>query len=812
MPRTLLIVESPAKAKTIGRYLGEGYQVKASVGHVRDLPSKTLSVDIEHGFAPVYEVSPGKKAVLDDIRAAGRSADRIYLATDPDREGEAIAWHVAEAAGLAPAKTQRIVFHQVTKDAVQHALTEARELDRDLIDAQQARRVLDRLVGYQISPLLSKTMHKPLSAGRVQSVALRLVVEREREIRAFVPVEYWSLEAELRRRAGAREVFRARLIKIKGEDAELRARPDVDQILAALEGAEYTVHEVQAGERRRRPQPPFITSTLQAAASGRLHYSPKQTMMLAQQLYEGIEVDGAPVGLITYMRTDSTQVAPEAQQEARAYIGERYGKEYLPGQAPQYRTKSALAQEAHEAIRPTSVYRTPEAMRAVLDPRQARLYELIWQRFVASQMVPAVYETMRVDVVAAGDYLFRATGQRLIFPGYLAVYRDEDDDQEETRTLPPLVKGEVVDLLQLLPEQHFTQPPARFSEATLVKELEANGVGRPSTYASIVSVIQNRQYVVKTNNQLVPTDLGMVVCDGLVAAFTDIIDVGYTAAMEAQLDDVAAGKLGYRAMLEGFYGPFSLALGTAQPIMATAIEHSLSANLAVTAEALVCPQCGRPLQVKLSRAGRFLGCSGYPECRYTQDLDEAGQVRETVETYAEGEVCEKCGGRMKIITRGRASFLGCENYPQCKNTRSILSERIKQLAQDTACPACGLKPLIPKSGRYGDYLHCPTCSVNYSLSKLGLGSGRKAGARGVSAAKVESVDLACPNCGHTPLEKREGRYGPYYRCPACKKNTSESKLGSASGAVRTADAASAEKPTSPRKARRKKQVDSDKET
>ena len=774
MARSLLIVESPAKARTISRYLGDGFQVKASVGHVRDLPDKELGVNIAQGFEPVYQVSPGKAAVLEDIRTAARSAERIYLATDPDREGEAIAWHVAEAASLPAERTRRVVFHQVTKDAVQHALTEARDLDHDLVDAQQARRVLDRLVGYQVSPLLSKAMRRPLSAGRVQSVALRLVVERERAIRAFVPVEYWSLDVDLQRRTPEHEVFRARLLKIRGQDAELKERPDVDQILRALEGAEYVVHEIEVGQRRRRPQPPFITSTLQAAASSRLHYSPQQTMRLAQQLYEGIEVDGAPVGLITYMRTDSTQVAPEAQQEARAYIRERYGPDYLPDRSPQYRSKSALAQEAHEAIRPTSVLRTPEAMRSVLDARQARLYELIWQRFVASQMVPALYETMRADVLAARDYLFRATGQRLLFAGYLAVYRDEEDDQEETRTLPPLVQGEIVDLLELLPEQHFTQPPPRFTEATLIKELEANGVGRPSTYASIISVIQNRQYVVKTRQQLAPTDLGMVVCDGLVAAFTDIMDVGYTAEMETHLDEVAGGKLGYRSMLEGFYGPFSQTLAGARPVLDAAIEASLASNLAVADEELVCPECGRPLQVKLSRAGRFLGCTGYPECRFTRDLDETGKPRDAEDVYAEGEVCEKCGGRMKVITRGRSRFLGCEHYPECKNTRPILSDRIKQLAQETSCPACGLTPLVPKSGRYGEYLYCPTCDANYSLRKLGLTGGASASSGGSSA--TEKVDLACPLCGHQGLERREGKYGPYYRCPACKKNISEKKM------------------------------------
>ena len=777
MPRTLMIVESPAKARTISRYLGDGYQVKASVGHVRDLPAKSLGVDIENGFTPVYEISRGEAAVLEEIRAAARAADHILLATDPDREGEAIAWHVAEAAGLRPEITERIVFHQVTREAVQQALSEARELDRDLIDAQQARRVLDRLVGYQISPLLSRTMHKPLSAGRVQSVALRLVVDRERQIRAFVPVEYWSLEADLQRRTPAQEVFRARLWKIRGQDPELEKRSDVDGILTELEQATYVVEQVETGERRRRPQPPFVTSTLQAAASNRLRFSPQQTMRLAQQLYEGIEVDGAPVGLITYMRTDSTHVAPEAQQEARAYIGERFGAGYLPSRPPQYRTKSALAQEAHEAIRPTSVYRTPEALRAVLDPRQARLYELIWQRFVASQMVPAVYETVRADISAGKDYMFRATGQRLTFAGYLVVYREEDEEEEEAHVLPHLDQGEIVDLLELFPEQHFTQPPPRYSEATLIKELEANGVGRPSTYATIVGVIQDRQYVLKAKNQLTPTELGMVVCDTLVAAFSDIVDVAYTAQMEAQLDEVAAGKLGYDRMLGGFYGPFSRELAGARGIMADALERSLKADLRVPAEDQVCPQCGRPLVVKLSKAGRFLGCSGYPECRFTQDLDESGRPREASEEYAEGETCELCGGRMKIIARGRSRFLGCEHYPQCKHTRPILSDRIKQLAQETACPACGLKPLAPRSGRYGEYLHCPDCSQNYSLRKLGLASGRQKGSS-PNPQPVEMAELSCPHCGHSPVEQRVGRYGPYYRCPACGKNTSASKMNS----------------------------------
>ncbi len=773
MAKKLVIVESPAKAKTISRYLGRDYLVKASVGHVRDLPPKELGVDVEQGFRPTYWITRGKGKVIDEIKTAARSAEEIYLATDPDREGEAIAWHVAQAAGLDPTITRRISFHQVTSDAVGQALAQARDLDRDLIDAQQARRVLDRLVGYKISPLLSKAMRKALSAGRVQSVALRLVVERERKIQAFVPVEYWSLEAELQRRVDGKEAFRARLFKIRGEDPELHQCQDVDRILGVLEEATYTVSDVQVGQRRRSPQPPFVTSTLQAAASNRLRLSPKQTMRLAQQLYEGIDLEGERVGLITYMRTDSTHVAPEAQAEARALVQERWGAEYMPSKPPQYRTKAALSQEAHEAIRPTSALRTPEAMRRHLDRRQAALYELIWQRFIASQMAPALYDTIRVDITAAKDYVFRATGQRLIFAGYLAVYEEDDADEpdEGKQMLPLMAVGEGLDLLGLYPEQHFTQPPPRYSEATLIKELEANGVGRPSTYASIIGVIQDRGYVEKLRGRLAPTALGMVVCDTLVETFTDIVDIGYTAQMEAQLDRVAEGRLGYRQMLEGFYGPFEQELQRAEELVPQAVEKALAVSLPEEVRERACPECGRALQLRLSRAGRFLGCSGYPDCRYTLDLDEQGRPRETETVYAEGETCEKCGGRMQVVTRGRNRFLGCENYPTCRNTRPILSDRIKQLAQQTACPACGHRPLDPKKGRYGEYLHCQKCVQNYSLAKLGLGRGK-----GKSGGKIEMVDIACPHCGETPLEKREGKYGPYYRCPACKKNTSAKKL------------------------------------
>jgi len=772
MAKKLVIVESPAKAKTIARYLGRDYAVRASVGHVRDLPPKQLGVDVDAGFRPTYVLLPAKEKVVTEIREEAESADTVYLATDPDREGEAIAWHVAEAAHLDPGRLQRVTFHSVTRSAVQEAIAHPRSLDRDLIDAQQARRVLDRLVGYQISPLLSSAIrkgyaaHKPLSAGRVQSVALRLVVDREREIRAFVPVEYWTLDALLERRTAEREQFRARLVRIAGQEPNLHSAADVDVVRTALESTSWTVTRVQPGKRRRNPQPPFITSTLQAEAGRKLHFSPRNTMRIAQGLYEGIDLEGERVGLITYMRTDSPQVAPEAQAEARAYIADKWGAEYLPSQPPAYRAKAVLAQEAHEAIRPTSVRREPDAIRGLLTQEQYRLYDLIWRRFLASQMEPAVYDTVTVDVTAARDYLFRANGQRLVFPGYLAVYIEgQDEPEEEAPALPPLHEGEEVDLARLLPEQHFTEPPPRYTEPTLIKELEARGVGRPSTYATIVSVIQDRGYVVRDRGRLRPTDLGVVVCDTLVDTFSDIMDVGYTAEMESRLDEVAAGRLGYVGMLSGFYEGFVQELRAAEGAMPEAVSRALWKGLDEGMRSRACPACGKPLQLRISDTGRFLGCSGYPECTYVLDLSNPDEPAERAVQFAEGEVCDKCGGRMKVVTRGRAQFLGCENYPKCRNTRPILSERVRTLAAETACPACGAKPLAPKSGRYGEYLHCDQCGKNQSLRALAAGS-----------TAIETVDAACPECGSRPLEKRSGRWGPYYRCPACHKNITAKRL------------------------------------
>jgi len=765
MPDKLVIVESPSKARSIAHYLGNEYAVLASVGHVRDLPAQELGVDIEDDFRPSYVPLSKKREVIDKIAAAGRSAGAIYLATDPDREGEAIAWHVQQAAHLDAARTRRISFDQVTPQAVRQALQAPRDLDKDLIAAQEARRVLDRLVGYQISPLLARAMKRRLSAGRVQSVALRLVVEREREIMAFVPEEYWTLEALLQRQTPDQERFLARLLKVKGENPGLRSKIEVDAILRELEGASYKVTRVQPGERQRKPSPPYITSTMQADAGARLGYDARRTMRIAQQLYEGIELQGELVGLITYMRTDAMHVAPEAQREARHLIEQQWGAEYVPDTPPVYRSKVVNAQEAHEAIRPTSVLRTPESMRPFLTVEQARLYELIWRRFVASQMSPALYATLAVDITASHDYLFRASGQRLIFPGFLAALPDREQEEAD-RLLPPLTQDEPLDLVELKPEQHFTKPSARYTEPTLIQALEANGVGRPSTYATIVSVIRERGYVRLEKRSLIPTELGVVVCDALVVTFPDIMDVRYTAEMETELDRIASGDLDYVGMMRGFYGPFSQQLGAAKGSMKDAVATALAARLPAELLEQSCPQCGKPLQVRLSKEGRFLGCTGYPDCRYI--LQTSGEpAPESHHEFAEGELCAKCGGRMRIITHGNSRFLGCENYPKCKSTRPILSESIMQLAKASTCPYCGSTPLEPRSGRYGEYLHCPRCDKNVSLRKLQTPEAEPIAQR---------VDVPCPKCGQAGLEARHGRYGPYYHCAACGANTSAAKL------------------------------------
>ncbi|MBI3941480.1 MAG: type I DNA topoisomerase [Chloroflexi bacterium] len=707
----LVIVESPTKARTIGKFLGRDYQVKASVGHIRDLLKSRLSVDVEHDFEPTYRVPLEKRDVVKELQQQVKQAKEIYLATDPDREGEAIAWHLVETAGIPPEIIRRVVFHEITPEAISEAFTHPRQIDMELVNAQQARRILDRLVGYQISPLLWEKVKSRLSAGRVQSVAVRLVVEREREIQNFVPVEYWSLEAELakrqvpdpkrdkHRKASAPQSFRAKLIKIGEKDAELHNEGDAQAVLQALEGATYVVDRIKKSERRRGPAAPFITSTLQQEASRRLGFQTRRTMVIAQQLYEGIDIGAeGTVGLITYMRTDSSQVAEPAQKEAREYIVAKYGQDYIPPEPPVYKTRARGAQEAHEAIRPTSVLREPSRMAPFLSRDQQRLYELIWKRFVASQMAPAILDTTTVDIRAGqtdtGPYIFRATGWLIKFPGFLSVYeegRDEGQTEEEGKgkILPPLSEEELLDLLGLFPEQHFTQPPPRYTEATLVKALEEHGIGRPSTYAPILSTIQERGYIFREDKKLIPSELGFIVNDLLVEHFPDIVDLSFTAGMEEDLDLIAEGEKAWVPVLKEFYGPFSEELKRAEATMekVTIQDEPLGEP---------CPACGEPLVIKTGRFGKFIGCRNFPTCRYARPI--LNKI---------GVTCPDCGGDLieKRTRRGRV-FYGCSNYPTCE-----FSSWKRPLPQP--CPHCG--GLLVQGGK--DWATCLTCHQRTELSQ-----------------------------------------------------------------------------------------------
>jgi len=675
----LVIVESPAKARTIGRFLGRGYTVKASVGHVRDLYKSKLSVDVDNDFEPIYYVPRDKKKLVRELKAAVDGAEEVYLATDPDREGEAIAWHVQEATGLDPERTKRVVFHEITKSAVAEAFSHARETDMQMVDAQQTRRILDRLVGYKISPLLWRNVRRGLSAGRVQSVALRLVVDREREIEKFVPQEYWSIIADLAKREPKKRHFLAKLLRIHGKSFKISSDDEAQKIVAELERAAWEVTRVKRSARRRRPYAPFTTSTMQMEASRKLNFNARRTMRTAQSLYEGVRLgsEGA-VGLITYMRTDSTNVAKEAQAQARSFIADRYGEPYLPANPPFYKTKAQGAQEAHEAIRPTSVHRTPESIRQHLKPEQYRLYRLIWQRFVASQMKPAIYDTLTVDVTAgpaAGKkpYLFRATGSSLRFPGFLKVYEPSKSVEEqrkeagelENKEIPPLTERELLDLLKLLPEQHFTQPPPRYTEASLVKALEQYGIGRPSTYASILSTIQDRNYVEKKSRFFHPTEIGTIVNDLLVKHFDRYINVDFTAKMEAELDRIAEGEENRVEVLRQFYGPFEKAIEEAG---ATMVRQKIE-PVKIGEK---CPECGHDLILREGRYGKFVGCSNYPECKYTRPIVDDTGVK-----------CPKDGGRIlkKRSRKGRV-FYGCENWPKCDFV--TWNEPI-----NVTCPKCG---------------------------------------------------------------------------------------------------------------------------
>ena len=695
----LVIVESPAKARTVGRFMGRGYSVKASVGHIRDLYKSKLSVDVEHDFEPIYIVPRDKKKLVKELTAATQRAEEVYLATDPDREGEAIAWHVQQATGLDPERTHRVVFHEITEGAVAEAFSHARQINMELVDAQQTRRVLDRLVGYKISPLLWRNVRRGLSAGRVQSVALRLIVEREREIEAFIPEEYWSIVATLSKQEVEKRSFDAKLHRIEGKDFKIATGEEAKKLVQNLDQADWEVSKVQKGQRKRNPAPPFTTSTLQQEASRRLNFNARRAMRAAQSLYEGIKLgDQGAVGLITYMRTDSTNVSKEAQSQARTYITEHYGEDYLPVKSPVYRTKVRSAQEAHEAIRPTSILHTPSSVRSFLNEDQYRLYRLIWRRFVASQMAAAIFDTLRVEVLAGPKtgpktYLFRATGSSIRFLGYLKVYQEaksEDDTSEDDLDVqfPPLTVAEMLDLLKLNPDQHFTQPPPRYSEATLVKALEQYGIGRPSTYASTLSTIQDRGYVERKAKRLHPTNLGLTVSDLLVEHFDKYIDVDFTAHMEADLDRIANGDADWVQILREFYIPFEQSVEAAGANMKRSQVEPEKLGEA-------CPECGNELYIREGRYGRFIGCSNYPECKYTRQI--------IVDT---GVICPEDGGRIikKRSRKGRI-FYGCENWPECDFV--IWNEPLS-----VTCPQCQ-KSILTKAGKRAK---CANDDCGYSVS------------------------------------------------------------------------------------------------
>jgi DNA topoisomerase-1 len=757
MPKALVIVESPAKAKTINKYLGKEYVVKASLGHIKDLPKRDLAVDVDHGFEPRYEVIEGKKKLINDLKQTARKVQEVYLAADPDREGEAICYHLQEELGDKKngPRFYRVMFNEITKKAVQKAFEKPGQVNIDLVDAQQARRVLDRLVGYKISPLLWDKVRRGLSAGRVQTVALRLVVEREREIRAFLKKEYWTIDVDL---AGKKPpLLTARLIKQNDETPEVGAKEAADGIVAQLEGADYVVRSVGTREKKRNPVAPFITSTLQQESSRKLRFSVKRTMMLAQRLYEGVEIgkEGA-VGLITYMRTDSTRVSDDAVSDARHYIAERFGQEFVPDSPNIYKSKKA-AQDAHEAIRPTSMAFAPEIVEKYLAEDEMKLYRLVWNRFVACQMMPALFDQTTIDVAAKGrngaDYLFRATGSVLKFEGFLKAYQEgkdqaDEEDEELRHRLPAVAEGESLRFRVIKPEQHFTEPPSRYNEATLVKRLEADGVGRPSTYASILSTIQEREYVGKEGGRFVPSELGMVVTDLLLESFDDIFDVTYTARMEEELDEIEEGKLDWRAAMAEFYERFDRDLKHAE-------EHMTDIKRMEKPTDLTCEKCGKPLVIKWGKHGSFIACTGYPECTYTRELtvDLPDVDKADLTEQADEEYCENCG-RPMVLKKGRfGTFYACTGYPDCKTTKPIGGQQKKpDQPLDEKCPQCG-NQLALKTGRFGEFTACS----NYPTCKY---------------VKQKTIGVKCPECSGGEITERRSRKGKtFYGCnryPDCK--------------------------------------------
>jgi DNA topoisomerase-1 len=863
MARSLVIVESPAKAKTINKYLGRNYTVKASYGHVMDLPKKTIGillpgeengkkkkkrktkakgkaaekaaeaktakpvvVNSENIFEPTYEVIPGKIKVIHDLQKAARTAEAVYLAGDPDREGEAICAHLAEilskpkkytaliakaqeaaqngdsdkpkpaakkeepATNGAPPKIYRVMFNEITQKAIKAAFDKPTQVDEHLVDAQQARRVLDRIVGYKVSPLLWNKVRRGLSAGRVQTVALRLIVEREQEIRAFIPREYWTIHAMLD--AGTPPIFEAKLSKFKGEDIEVNNQADADKVVAAVQKAKWVVASVAQKEKKRNPPPPFTTSKLQQAAYNRLRYTAKRTMSLAQKLYEGVELgQEGSVALITYMRTDSVRVSNDALDQVRTLIPERFGANYLPEKPNFYKSKKD-AQEAHEAVRPTDVMRAPEDVRPFLEDDLFKLYQLIWQRFVASQMLPAIFDQTTIDI-NAGDYTFRATGSVQKFDGYLRVYQmpaanadredDEKDDEGEGRSLPQVSEGQSLRLDQIRPDQHFTEPPPRYNDATLVKELEEKGIGRPSTYAAIISTIVEREYVTKDQGRFSPTMLGERVSMLLVKSFEDIFDVGFTARLEEELDEIEEGKLPWRQAVKEFWDPFLVDLDKAD-------EEMLSYKAGIPT-GQKCEKCGQgELLERISRHGFFLGCSRYPECDYIKDLspelpDDGGE--------AKIEYCDNCGKEM-VIKRGRFGvFLACKGYPDCKTTRRLVSgtriARQPDVPLDEKCPLDDAQ-LLRRQGRFGDFIGCanyPKCKYTRPITlgikcpkcnegefvRRGISRGRGAGRIFYGCSRYPDCDFTtphepmnepCPKCGAPFIVEKRTKQGNFRSC------------------------------------------------
>lgn len=793
MKKSLVIVESPAKAKTIGKYLGEAFEVKASVGHIRDLPKKKIGIDPDHDFAAKYEVIPGKEAVVRELRKAASRADTIFLAADPDREGEAICRHLYEEVAPENPRIFRVLFHEITKDAIRKAFEQPGQIDMNLVDAQHTRRLLDRLVGYLISPLLWRKVQRGLSAGRVQTVALRLIVDRELEIRAFVSEEYWAFTASLQGKLPPS--FKAKAVKLDGKKFKVVTGEEAAALKAALLATAWTVESVQRTQRKQQPRPPYITSKLQQEANRRFRFPARKTMSVAQKLYEGISVGSeGSTGLITYMRTDSTRVAPQALDAVRDHIRARFGAEYMPAK-PRFYQKSQGAQDAHEAIRPTDVERTPQSLRPYLTDDEYKLYTLIWQRFVASQMEAAVFD--RTDIrIQADRCQFQAVGDVLRFPGFLVVYKEVVEEEETGENgvvegrLPAVEKGDVLRLLDLDALQQFTQPPPRYTEATLIKALEEKGIGRPSTYAQIVNVIQDRNYVEKQEGKFRPSETGEIVIELLTASFPDLFSYDYTAGMEKDLDLIEQGQKGWLAEMKTFYAAFSQVLKKAETEM-----KSLKATVEPTDE--TCEKCGAPMVIRWGRFGRFISCSAYPECKNARDLAGARTAGETAAPGAEGggaeirEECPACGKPM-ILRKGRfGEFLACTDYPQCKTTRK-LGQGNKPKAEpkilEELCPQCG-KPLSEKQGRFGPFISCsgypkckyikretvgmkcprPGCAGEIAVNKGGRGRvfyGCTAYPKCDFTSSAKPVPTPCPVCGSPfMVEKTTKKEGTRVICP-----------------------------------------------